>query len=171
MSVCACAGDHLALMRCYNEWVETGYSTQWCYENYLQIRNLNKARDIREQLLSLCERVEVVHMYVCMYVCVYARMWCISCIFSATINLCNYVCIYICILRCVREDLKCMYICMYVCRCRLKLAPTRMMLRQSARPSRPDTSTTLPSSQATPSIRPLRISTLYTYILHRSWPR
>eukprot|EP01036_Dinobryon_divergens_P028870 gene28870-37882_t len=43
-------------MRCYNEWVETGYSTQWCYENYLQIRNLNKARDIREQLLSLCER-------------------------------------------------------------------------------------------------------------------
>eukprot|EP00597_Dinobryon_sp_UTEXLB2267_P004841 CAMPEP_0170077306 /NCGR_PEP_ID=MMETSP0019_2-20121128/14147_1 /TAXON_ID=98059 /ORGANISM="Dinobryon sp., Strain UTEXLB2267" /LENGTH=283 /DNA_ID=CAMNT_0010289551 /DNA_START=41 /DNA_END=892 /DNA_ORIENTATION=- len=52
-------GDHLALMRCYNEWVETGYSTQWCYENYLQIRNLNKARDIREQLLSLCERVEV----------------------------------------------------------------------------------------------------------------
>jgi len=46
-------------MRCYNEWVETGYSTQWCYENYLQIRNLNKARDIREQLLSLCERVEV----------------------------------------------------------------------------------------------------------------
>eukprot|EP01038_Epipyxis_sp_PR26KG_P008427 gene8427-11397_t len=52
-------GDHLALMRCYNEWVETDYSTQWCYENYLQVRSLNKARDVREQLEGLCERVEV----------------------------------------------------------------------------------------------------------------
>lgn len=52
-------GDHLALMRCYNEWVGTNYSTQWCYENYLQVRSLNKARDVREQLEGLCERVEV----------------------------------------------------------------------------------------------------------------
>jgi pre-mRNA-splicing factor ATP-dependent RNA helicase DHX16 len=52
-------GDHLCLMRCYNEWVDTGYSTQWCYENYLQVRSLNKARDIREQLSGLCERVEI----------------------------------------------------------------------------------------------------------------
>lgn len=52
-------GDHLALMRCYNEWVDTNYSTQWCYENYLQVRSLNKARDVREQLEGLCERVEV----------------------------------------------------------------------------------------------------------------
>ena len=52
-------GDHLALMRCYKEWVDTSYSTQWCYENYVQVRNLNKARDIREQLAALCERVEI----------------------------------------------------------------------------------------------------------------
>lgn len=52
-------GDQLALLRCYTDWVETGYSTQWCYENYLQVRNLNKARDIREQLEGLCDRVEV----------------------------------------------------------------------------------------------------------------
>jgi pre-mRNA-splicing factor ATP-dependent RNA helicase DHX16 len=52
-------GDHLTLMRCYNEWVDTAYSTQWCYENYLQVRSLNKARDIREQLEGLCERVEI----------------------------------------------------------------------------------------------------------------
>eukprot|EP00622_Pseudochattonella_farcimen_P005772 FR741444.1.p1 GENE.FR741444.1~~FR741444.1.p1 ORF type:complete len:177 (+),score=19.29 FR741444.1:3-533(+) len=52
-------GDHLALLRCYNEWVDTNYSTQWCYENYTQVRSLNKARDIREQLEALCERVEV----------------------------------------------------------------------------------------------------------------
>lgn len=52
-------GDHLALLRCYNEWENSGFSTQWCYENYLQVRNLNKARDVREQLDGLCERVEV----------------------------------------------------------------------------------------------------------------
>jgi len=52
-------GDHLSLLRCYNEWQETNFSTQWCYENYLQVRSLNKARDVREQLEGLCERVEV----------------------------------------------------------------------------------------------------------------
>jgi hypothetical protein len=36
-------GDHLALMRCYNEWIDTDYSTQWCFENFLQVRSLNKA--------------------------------------------------------------------------------------------------------------------------------
>ena len=46
-------------IRCYTEWVDTNYSTQWCYENYVQVRQLNKARDIREQLQGLCERVEV----------------------------------------------------------------------------------------------------------------
>jgi pre-mRNA-splicing factor ATP-dependent RNA helicase DHX16 len=30
-------GDHISLLRCYNEWVETNYSTQWCYENYVQV--------------------------------------------------------------------------------------------------------------------------------------
>ena len=52
-------GDQVALMRCYNEWAETNYSTQWCYENYVQVRAMNKARDVREQLEGLCERVEV----------------------------------------------------------------------------------------------------------------
>lgn len=32
---------------------------KWCYENYVQVRSLNRARDIREQLEGLCERVEV----------------------------------------------------------------------------------------------------------------
>lgn len=29
-------GDHIALMNVYNSWRETNYSTQWCYENYVQ---------------------------------------------------------------------------------------------------------------------------------------
>lgn len=30
-------GDHLALMNVYNTWEESNYSTQWCYENYVQV--------------------------------------------------------------------------------------------------------------------------------------
>ncbi|KAL7552513.1 hypothetical protein ACHAWF_015762 [Thalassiosira exigua] len=52
-------GDHIALLRCYSEWAETDYSPQWCFENYVQVRNMRKARDVREQLEGLCERVEV----------------------------------------------------------------------------------------------------------------
>ncbi|CAM9482708.1 unnamed protein product [Ectocarpus fasciculatus] len=53
-------GDHFSLLRCYTQWVEANYSTQWCYENYVQIRSLNKARDVREQIEALCERVEII---------------------------------------------------------------------------------------------------------------
>ena len=30
-------GDHLALMNVFNSWEETNFSTQWCYENYVQV--------------------------------------------------------------------------------------------------------------------------------------
>lgn len=31
-------GDHIALMNVYTSWEETNFSTQWCYENYVQVR-------------------------------------------------------------------------------------------------------------------------------------
>ncbi|XP_065005349.1 pre-mRNA-splicing factor ATP-dependent RNA helicase DEAH1-like isoform X3 [Musa acuminata AAA Group] len=43
----------------YNSWKETNYSTQWCYENYIQVRSMKRARDIRDQLEGLLERVEI----------------------------------------------------------------------------------------------------------------
>ena len=52
-------GDHIALMRCYKEWASTDYNTQWCFENFVQVKSMKKARDIREQLESLCDRVEI----------------------------------------------------------------------------------------------------------------
>jgi len=52
-------GDFMALLRCYSEWAATDYSNQWCFENYVQVRSMRKARDIREQLEGLCERVEI----------------------------------------------------------------------------------------------------------------
>ncbi|KAK7282572.1 hypothetical protein RIF29_11469 [Crotalaria pallida] len=52
-------GDHVALMKVYNSWKESNYSTQWCYENYIQVRSMKRARDIRDQLAGLLERVEI----------------------------------------------------------------------------------------------------------------
>ncbi|GKV11200.1 hypothetical protein SLEP1_g22472 [Rubroshorea leprosula] len=52
-------GDHIALLKVYNSWRETNYSTQWCYENYIQVRSMKRARDIRDQLEGLLERVEI----------------------------------------------------------------------------------------------------------------
>ena len=52
-------GDHLALLNVYNQWADTNYSTQWCYENFVQVRSMTRARDIRDQLLGLLERVEI----------------------------------------------------------------------------------------------------------------
>jgi len=41
------------------QWVETGYSTQWCFENFVQHRSMKRARDVRDQLEALLERVEI----------------------------------------------------------------------------------------------------------------
>ncbi|EOD26794.1 hypothetical protein EMIHUDRAFT_457294 [Emiliania huxleyi CCMP1516] len=52
-------GDHFTLLNVWNQWAETQYSTQWCFENFIQVRSMRKARDIREQVEALCERVEL----------------------------------------------------------------------------------------------------------------
>jgi len=52
-------GDHITLLNVYNQWAETDYSTQWCFENFIQHRSMKRARDIRDQLEALLERVEI----------------------------------------------------------------------------------------------------------------
>ncbi|KAI9727235.1 MAG: hypothetical protein M1828_006854 [Chrysothrix sp. TS-e1954] len=52
-------GDHIQLLRIYNEWAESDYSPIWAKENFLQIRQLQVARDIRDQLVKMCDRIEV----------------------------------------------------------------------------------------------------------------
>lgn len=52
-------GDHLTLLEIYNQWVETEYSQQWAQEHFLQFRALSRARDVRDQLERLCDRVEI----------------------------------------------------------------------------------------------------------------
>ena len=52
-------GDHMTLLNIWNEYVDADYSPQWCLQNYIQSKALKRARDVRDQLLKLCERVEV----------------------------------------------------------------------------------------------------------------
>ncbi|KAG9064618.1 hypothetical protein KI688_002876 [Linnemannia hyalina] len=52
-------GDHLTLLNIWDQWVESNYSIQWCFENYLQHRSMTRARDIRDQMVGLMERTEV----------------------------------------------------------------------------------------------------------------
>lgn len=52
-------GDHLTLLNVYEQWQESGHSTQWCYENFIQFRSMRRARDVRDQLEGLMERVEI----------------------------------------------------------------------------------------------------------------
>jgi len=53
-------GDHAMLLRVYQQWEESGFSKAWCTENFVQARSMRRARDVRDQLVGLCERVEVV---------------------------------------------------------------------------------------------------------------
>ena len=52
-------GDHYALLCVYDSWKESGYSMAWCFENFVQYKTMKRARDVRDQLAALCERVEV----------------------------------------------------------------------------------------------------------------
>ncbi|KAE8453958.1 hypothetical protein EG329_007734 [Mollisiaceae sp. DMI_Dod_QoI] len=52
-------GDHLTYLNIWNQWVDSDFSFVWAKENFLQQRSLTRARDVRDQLAKLCERVEV----------------------------------------------------------------------------------------------------------------
>jgi pre-mRNA-splicing factor ATP-dependent RNA helicase DHX16 len=52
-------GDHITLFNVYSQWEDANFSVNWCKEHFIQARSMQKARDIREQLMDLCERVEI----------------------------------------------------------------------------------------------------------------
>jgi pre-mRNA-splicing factor ATP-dependent RNA helicase DHX16 len=52
-------GDHIALLNVYSAWAETNFAAQWCFENFVQVRSMKRARDIRDQILGLMERCEI----------------------------------------------------------------------------------------------------------------
>lgn len=47
--------DHLTLLHVYNLWRNNGYSDAWCVKHFLHPRSLARAREVRDQLLSILE--------------------------------------------------------------------------------------------------------------------
>ena len=49
-------GDHITLLAVYNSWKTNKFTNVWCYENFVQIRTLKRAQDVRKQLLGIMDR-------------------------------------------------------------------------------------------------------------------
>merc|ERR1712008_455447 len=49
-------GDHLTLLAVYNSWKNNKFSSNWCYENFVQMRTLKRAQDVRKQLMGIMDR-------------------------------------------------------------------------------------------------------------------
>lgn len=49
----------MTLLNCFVQWRDSGFSHQWCRENFVQRRTMKRARDIRDQLDGLLDRVEI----------------------------------------------------------------------------------------------------------------
>jgi len=41
-------GDHMTLLNVMQQWKETEFSSNWCLENFIQVRSMKRARDIKD---------------------------------------------------------------------------------------------------------------------------
>eukprot|EP00923_Selenidium_pygospionis_P024373 GHVN01042270.1.p1 GENE.GHVN01042270.1~~GHVN01042270.1.p1 ORF type:complete len:1135 (+),score=156.61 GHVN01042270.1:80-3484(+) len=49
-------GDHVTYLEVYKAWQNNQFSMAWCYANYIQGRALQRARDVRKQLITIMDR-------------------------------------------------------------------------------------------------------------------
>ncbi|OOQ85493.1 ATP-dependent RNA helicase DHX8 [Penicillium brasilianum] len=49
-------GDHLTLLNVYNGWKNSKFNNAWCFENFIQARQIRRAQDVRQQLLGIMNR-------------------------------------------------------------------------------------------------------------------
>ena len=52
-------GDHLTLLAVYESWKANKYGKPWCFANYVQSRSLQRAQDVRKQLLTIMDRYKL----------------------------------------------------------------------------------------------------------------
>ncbi|TID31400.1 hypothetical protein CANINC_000029 [Pichia inconspicua] len=50
-------GDLLTLLHIYRKWEESGYSKNWCTDNFIHEKSMRKAKDVKTQLLRLVENI------------------------------------------------------------------------------------------------------------------
>jgi ATP-dependent RNA helicase DHX8/PRP22 len=49
-------GDHLTLLAVYQAWERSHHSSSWCFENFVHLRGLKRAQDVRNQLVDIMKR-------------------------------------------------------------------------------------------------------------------
>mmetsp|Transcript_12938 Transcript_12938/g.34494 ORF Transcript_12938/g.34494 Transcript_12938/m.34494 type:complete len:130 (+) Transcript_12938:1532-1921(+) len=52
-------GDQLTMLNVYHAYKSHGEDSQWCYENFLNMRALKSADSVRTQLARVCHRLNV----------------------------------------------------------------------------------------------------------------
>lgn len=51
--------DHLTLLNVYSQWKANNYSYHWCNKHFLQYKSLQRAREIKHQLLRVMEKLNI----------------------------------------------------------------------------------------------------------------
>lgn len=52
-------GDHLTLLNAYHAYKQNGDDQQWCWNNYINYRNMKSADSVRDQLKRIMERLDL----------------------------------------------------------------------------------------------------------------
>ncbi|KAL3882385.1 hypothetical protein ACJMK2_028734 [Sinanodonta woodiana] len=52
-------GDHITFLNIYRAYKSVNGNKQWCNENFIDVRNMKTAQEVRRQLKEICERQEL----------------------------------------------------------------------------------------------------------------
>ncbi|CAD7954651.1 unnamed protein product [Amoebophrya sp. A25] len=52
-------GDHITLLEVYKAWARNRFSSPWCFENFVQVRSLKRAQEVRKQLIGILDRYQL----------------------------------------------------------------------------------------------------------------
>jgi len=52
-------GDHITLLNVLKGYQDVHGDKEWCYENFINIRNMKHVLDVRKQLIQFCERLKI----------------------------------------------------------------------------------------------------------------
>ncbi|ORX41484.1 hypothetical protein BCR36DRAFT_180815 [Piromyces finnis] len=52
-------GDHITLLNVLKGYQDVHGDKDWCYENFINIRNMKHVLDVRKQLIQFCERLKI----------------------------------------------------------------------------------------------------------------
>ena len=51
-------GDHLTLLTVYHSWKRSHFSKAWCFENFIQATSIQRAQEVRQQLMGIMNRYD-----------------------------------------------------------------------------------------------------------------